>query len=163
MIRTKIGEANVVEGMSKNKCEAGGEGNGGVIYPAVSTVRDGLLGMALICELMASTKRTVMQCASRWPSYFIVKEKIPVSGDPRDAIARLNGNVSPGGRTALTHGETIDTQDGLKIITADGWVHVRPSNTEPIIRCYAEAATQKRARDLAAMVMELFGDADAIR
>ena len=153
VIRTKIGEANVVEGMMKNKCAAGGEGNGGVIYPAVSTVRDGLLGMALICELMASTQRTVMQCASRWPNYSIVKDKIPVSGDPRKVIALLTegfSRASPEGRPA---GDTIDTQDGLKIITADGWVHVRPSNTEPIIRCYAEALTQKRARDLADMIM----------
>jgi phosphomannomutase len=151
VIRTRIGEANVVEGMQKNKCEAGGEGNGGVIYPAVSTVRDGPLGMALICELMASTKRTVMQCASRWPSYAIVKEKIQVTVDPRRVIARLTERFSVSG---LPAGETVDTQDGLKIITADGWVHVRPSNTEPIIRCYAEARTQKRARDLAVMVMD---------
>jgi phosphomannomutase len=150
VVRTKIGEANVVEGMLKNKCEAGGEGNGGVIYPAVSTVRDGLLGMALICELMASTNRTVMRCASRWPSYAIVKDKIPVRGDPRKVIAALTKDVS---RT-LRAGETIDVQDGLKLVTADGWVHVRPSNTEPIIRCYAEALTRQRARDLADMVLD---------
>ena len=94
-----------------------------------------------------------MQCASRWPNYSIVKDKIPVSGDPRKVIALLTegfSRASPEGRPA---GDTIDTQDGLKIIMTDGWVHVRTSNTEPIIRCYAEALTQKRARDLADMIM----------
>jgi phosphomannomutase len=145
VIRTKIGEANVVEGMQKNGCGSGGEGNGGVIYPAVSTVRDGLLGMALVCELMATTGRTVTQCAARWPSYAIVKDKIPVTGDPRKIIARLTKDFSH---------EKTDIQDGLKIITSNGWVHIRPSNTEPIIRCYAEALTQQRARELADMVMD---------
>jgi len=147
VVRTKIGEANVVEGMMKNGCEAGGEGNGGVIYPAVSTVRDGPLGMALICDLMAETGRTITQCASRWPNYAIVKEKIPVTGDPRAIIARLTADFAGDPQA------TIDVQDGLKIITPDGWVHIRPSNTEPILRCYAEALTDTRARDLAAMVM----------
>jgi phosphomannomutase len=147
VFRTKIGEANVVECMQKNGCEAGGEGNGGVIYPAVSTVRDGLLGLALICGLMAETKRTLTRCASRWPGYSIVKEKIPVSGDPRGIIARLTKEFP---RPLFT----TDVQDGLKIITGDGWVHIRPSNTEPIIRCYAEARTEIRARELAEMIMK---------
>ncbi len=144
VIRSKIGEANVVEAMKKNNCDVGGEGNGGVIFPAVSTVRDGLLGLALICELCATTGKAIMQLASQWPTYAIVKDKIPVSIDPKIVIAKL---------TDLFSHESIDVQDGLKIITDNGWVHIRPSNTEPIIRCYAEALTQSRARELADMVM----------
>ena len=145
VVRTKIGEANVVEAMTANGCAAGGEGNGGVIYPAVSTVRDGLAAMALILELMAVRGKPVGVLAARWPSYSIVKEKMPCKGNPADIIAALAG---------LFENETIDVQDGLKIIRSYGWVHVRPSNTEPIIRCYAEAATEKQARELAQMVME---------
>jgi phosphomannomutase len=145
VVRSKIGEANVVEAMAKSGCAAGGEGNGGVIYPAVATVRDGLTGMALILELMAARGKPVSQLAARWPSYSIVKEKIPCAGNPAGVVAAL---------ADLFRHETIDLQDGLKIIRPYGWVHVRPSNTEPIIRCYAEAVTEKQAAELARMVME---------
>ncbi len=144
VIRAKIGEANVVEAMAAHGCTAGGEGNGGVIYPAVSTVRDGLAGMALILELMARRRKPITQLASRWPGYYIVKEKIPCSGDPAALLSALADRFK---------GEIIDRQDGLKIIRAYGWVHVRPSNTEPIIRCYAEAVTRQQAAELANMVM----------
>jgi phosphomannomutase len=146
VIRTKIGEANVVEAMAANGCAVGGEGNGGVIYPAVSTVRDGLAAMALILELMAVRNKPAGALAARWPSYFIVKEKIPCGGNnPAALIAGLAGQFK---------GETTDIQDGFKIIRSYGWVHVRPSNTEPIVRCYAEAITEIQARDLARMVAE---------
>ncbi|HUI93637.1 MAG TPA: phosphoglucosamine mutase [Chitinivibrionales bacterium] len=145
VFRTKIGEANVVEAMAANGCAIGGEGNGGVIYPAVSTVRDGLTAMALILELMAKRKKPVTALAARWPSYSIVKEKIPCGSNPGDVIAALAGRFA---------NETIDTQDGLKIIRSNGWVHVRPSNTEPIVRCIAEAPTEQQARALARMMME---------
>jgi phosphomannomutase len=145
VVRAKIGEANVVEAMAANGCGVGGEGNGGVIYPAISTVRDGLAAMALILELMAVRGTPVSALASRWPSYSIVKEKIPCAGNPGNVIAALASEFAD---------ETIDVQDGLKIIRGYGWVHVRPSNTEPIVRCYAEAKTEQQARDLARMVME---------
>ncbi|HMD69013.1 MAG TPA: hypothetical protein VKF42_09070, partial [Chitinivibrionales bacterium] len=147
VIRTRIGEANVVEAMAENGCAAGGEGNGGVIYPRVSTVRDGLCGMALILELMALRRAPLTRLAASWPSYYIVKEKIPCAADPRSAIAALEKAFS---------NETVDTQDGLKILRDYGWVHVRPSNTEPIIRCYAEAKTREQAQELAALVMSKF-------
>ncbi len=143
--RTKIGEANVVEGMQKNGCAIGGEGNGGVIYPEISTVRDGLAAIALIIELMAKTEKKLTQLASEWPAYSIVKEKISCEGvDPTQIINRLTQNFED---------EKTDLTDGLKIIRGYGWVHLRPSNTEPIIRCYAEAKTQQLARELADMVM----------
>jgi phosphomannomutase len=145
VVRTKIGEANVVEAMAANGCAVGGEGNGGVIYPAISTVRDGLAAMALVLELMALRGKPVSALAARWPGYFIVKEKIPCGENPAAVITTLIGQFKH---------ETIDVQDGLKIIRSYGWVHVRPSNTEPIVRCYAEAVTEKQARELARMVME---------
>ncbi len=144
VIRAKIGEANVVEAMAVNGCRAGGEGNGGVIYPAISTGRDALAGMALILELMARRTKTITQLAARWPSYYIVKEKIPCADNPAALVAALAGQFD---------NETLDLQDGLKIIRTYGWVHLRPSNTEPIIRCYAEAVTQKQATELANMIM----------
>jgi phosphomannomutase len=145
VIRTKIGEANVVDGLLKHGCAIGGEGNGGVIFPAVSIVRDGPAGMALILELMAKTGKTLTRLTSQWPSYPIIKEKISCENkNPQIIIDRLIGSFS---------NEKTDTQDGLKIIRSNGWVHVRPSNTEPIIRCYAEAKTQETARSLIDMIM----------
>jgi phosphoglucosamine mutase len=146
VIRTKIGEANVVEGLLANGCSIGGEGNGGVIYPAISTVRDGLAGIALILELMAKTNKKVMELVQQWPSYPLVKEKIPCeNNNPNDIIQKL---------TDLFKNETIDVQDGLKIVRDYGWVHIRPSNTEPIIRCYAEAKTIESAHQLVTMVID---------
>ncbi len=145
VIRTKIGEANVVEVMKKNGCIIGGEGNGGVIYPRVSTVRDGLIGMALIIELMAKTGKRLSELISELPVYPIVKQKIPLRNkNGIDIINRL---------TSIFTDETIDTQDGLKIIRDYGWVHIRLSNTEPIIRCYAEAKTEKQAKALIDMII----------
>jgi len=145
VIRTKIGEANVVEALLQNKCVIGGEGNGGVIYPAISIVRDGLTGIALILENIARTSKTLMQLVSQWKQYPIVKDKISCENkNPAQLIASL---------TKEFFGETIDVQDGLKIIRDYGWVHIRPSNTEPILRCYAEAHTEEQARQLVAMIM----------
>jgi len=143
--RTKIGEANVVEAIVERKCPIGGEGNGGVIYPRVSTVRDGLTAMALIIELMAQTGKRVSALTSQWRAYPIVKDRIALDQrSPGSIIDRLSEVFSD---------ETIDCQDGLKIIRPYGWVHIRPSNTEPIMRCYAEAHTSEQARDLADMIM----------
>ena len=144
VIRTKIGEANVVEGMMRHKCAVGGEGNGGLIYPAISWARDGLAALAVIVELMAKTKKKLSGLAAQWPHYAIVKEKIPIGGlDPAAAIAALAEKFSH---------EATDRLEGLKIIRESGWVHVRASNTEPIMRCYAEARTPEAARELADMV-----------
>ncbi|MCL2688518.1 MAG: phosphoglucosamine mutase [Chitinispirillia bacterium] len=147
VFRTKIGEANVVEGMKKNGCAAAGEGNGGVIYPAISTVRDGLAGLALILEEMARSGKKLFELASQWPTYAIVKDKISCEGiDPPALIEKLDAHFA---------NEKKDKTDGLKIIRDYGWVHLRASNTEPIIRCYAEAKSENQARELADMVLEV--------
>ncbi|MBD3391255.1 MAG: phosphoglucosamine mutase [Chitinivibrionales bacterium] len=147
LFRTKIGEANVVQAMREHDCGIGGEGNGGVIYPRVSTVRDGPVALALILERMAKEKKKLTALAGEWNQYPIVKKKIPL-GDTNaaDTIARLAETFG---------GEQIDMQDGIKLIRDYGWVHVRPSNTEPILRCYAEAKTPAQAGELADMMMDL--------
>lgn len=145
VIRTKIGEANVVAGMLLNACPVGGEGNGGVIYPAISTVRDGLAGMGIIIEHMAATGKKLTELTARWPTYAIVKEKIELGGQNAGAVIEK--------LAAAFADETTDRQDGLKIIRHNGWVHLRPSNTEPILRCYAEARTDSEARALTDLVM----------
>lgn len=145
VVRSKIGEANVVAAMEEHHCAVGGEGNGGVIYPPVVAARDGLMGMALIVELMAKTGMRLTGCAAAWPTYAIVKNKIPCrTTDPAALINRL---------TAVFSHEKHNLTDGLKIIRDYGWVHLRASNTEPIIRCYAEAKTIAQAEELAHMVM----------
>jgi len=145
VIRTKIGEANVVKGMEDNGCRAGGEGNGGVIYPRISCGRDGLAGLAIILEEMAKTGKKLYQLASQWPVYHIVKDKISCDGiDPAALIGKLSQHFV---------NENMDLTDGLKIIREDGWVHLRASNTEPIIRCYAEAKSAEIARQLADMML----------
>ncbi|MCL2182871.1 MAG: phosphoglucosamine mutase [Chitinispirillia bacterium] len=145
VVRTKIGEANVVKGMEDNGCRAGGEGNGGVIFPRISWCRDGLAGLALILEEMAKTGQKLYQLASRWPHYHIVKDKISCDGiNPAALIEKLDQRFA---------GENKDLTDGLKIIRDDGWVHLRASNTEPIIRCYAEAKSPEAARQLADMML----------
>jgi phosphomannomutase len=145
--RTRIGEANVVTGMLAHNCAYGGEGNGGVIFPAVSTVRDGLTGIALILESMALSGRKLTALAGAWNSYPIVKEKIALDGlNPDRLIEALAKQFAA---------DTLDRQDGLKITRKDGWVHLRPSNTEPIMRCFAEARTAAQARKLADEVMNV--------
>jgi len=147
VIRTKIGEAHVVEGMRANRCIAGGEGNGGVIHPAVCMARDGLTGIALIIEEMAKTGKKLYELATDWPVYHIVKEKIQCTDqNPSVLINKLSETFA---------NEKTDKTDGLKIIRDYGWVHLRPSNTEPIIRCYAEAKSMEQAKELANMVLKL--------
>ena len=145
VFRSKIGEANVVEMMEKQSCSYGGEGNGGVIFPEISSARDGLAGLALILELMAHKGKPLSKIASEWPKYSIVKEKIPCEGDPAVLIKKLDEIFSVEKKNML---------DGLKIIRDYGWVHLRPSNTEPIVRCYAEAHTPEQSKELAKMVMD---------
>jgi len=118
-----------------------------VIYPAVCMARDGLTGLAVILEEMARTGKKLYELAMDWPVYYIVKEKIPCEAvDPVALMDKLG---------VVFANEKTDTTDGLKIIRDYGWVHLRPSNTEPIIRCYAEAKSVEQARELADMVLVL--------
>lgn len=146
VFRTRIGEANVVQGMVEHGCIGGGEGNGGVIYPPISTVRDGLGALGLIIELMAQRKLPLSKLAAQWPQYAIVKDKVQLGSlDPAMVLQEL---------ARMHASESIDTQDGLKIIGTSSWVHIRPSNTEPILRCIAEAPSLEEAQQLARQILD---------
>jgi len=136
---TTIGESNVTQGIRHHNAIIGGEGNGGVIYPKVGWGRDSLVGMVLALKHLTHTQKKVSEIVSTYPNYVMVRDKFEVRS--RNEIDLFLENVKETFRN-----EKIDTQDGIKIMFDTGWVHTRPSNTEPIIRIFAEALTQEKAR-----------------
>jgi phosphomannomutase len=134
---TKIGEVNVTDAMQQHRAVIGGEGNGGVIYPRINFARDSLVGIALVLHLLAETGKSVTELLADIPRYTIVKERMTC---PSDRIAGVL-------RTVRLEYE-MDTRDGVKVIMPDGWLLVRGSNTEPIVRVVAEAKNEERAREL---------------
>ncbi|MGD9346474.1 MAG: phosphoglucosamine mutase [Candidatus Aminicenantes bacterium] len=145
LIRTKIGEINVVDEILHTKAVIGGEGNGGVIFPSVHLCRDSFTAMGLTLEYMAVTGKTISQLRADIPFYTMLKDSIP--GSPEDAQRMIRKLKK---KYAETDGLSI--LDGLKIDFSDHWVHIRPSNTEPIIRILVEARNQLKAEE----VMSLF-------
>ncbi|MCK4931437.1 MAG: phosphoglucosamine mutase [Candidatus Aminicenantes bacterium] len=141
LIRTKIGEINVVEEILNTKAPIGGEGNGGVILPAIHPCRDSFTAMGLTLEHMACTGKTISQLRQKIPSYVMLKDKI--NGSPEEAYRIIRQLKKKYGES-----EDISTLDGLKINFADHWVHIRPSNTEPIIRILVEAKSQRKAEEV---------------
>ncbi len=137
-----VGEVNVVTKMKETGAVIGGEGNGGVIYPESHYGRDALVGVALFLTLLAKSGKTVSQLKKGYPAYSISKNKIELTPDI-DVDALL---VAVKEKFA---GEQITDIDGVKIDFADCWVHLRKSNTEPIIRIYSEASTIEKADELA--------------
>ncbi len=144
--RTRVGEINVVEKMLECGAPIGGEGTGGVIAPAVNPCRDSFVGMAFILEALAREACTLGELRRRLPAYVLVREKI--SCRPRD--------VAPALRLLryLYRQEKIDLTDGVKVLWPDRWLHVRGSNTEPIMRLTAEARTEAEALGLIHGVLE---------
>ena len=140
VLRTPVGEANVVQAMQREGCILGGEGNGGVIYPPVCLIRDSLTAMAFTLELLAVRGRPLDAIVDSLPRYAIVKDKLDARPDLLDRLPALMEAAFPGQR--------VDRQDGLRIDLPDGWVHIRPSNTEPIIRIIAEAPDEPAAKGL---------------
>ena len=137
-----VGEVNVVELMKKNKAIIGGEGNGGIIYPELHHGRDSLVGVALFLSLLAEKKMTVGELRKTYPSYFMSKKKIQLTpGLDVDGILKT--------MEERYSNENITTIDGVKIDFPENWVHLRKSNTEPIIRIYTEAKSQDEADGLA--------------
>ncbi|MDB5307747.1 MAG: algC [Gemmataceae bacterium] len=138
--RAAVGEANVVGRMREVGAVIGGEGNGGVIDPRVGWVRDPFVGMALILSLMAEEGKSFSQLVAELPRYAMLKTKYTVSRDQLpsalDALER---------RWPDAH---VDRTDGLRLDGADWWLHVRGSNTEPVVRVIAEAPTEEQARQL---------------
>ncbi|MDR1877535.1 MAG: phosphoglucosamine mutase [Flavobacteriaceae bacterium] len=142
-----VGEVNVVAKMKEIKAKIGGEGNGGIIYPELHYGRDSLVGIALFLTWLAKKRISCKQLRESYPSYFMGKKKIDLeSGINTDLILeKLTGKYK---------NENITTIDGLKIDFTDNWVHLRKSNTEPIIRIYTEAPTQAEADQLADRFIE---------
>ncbi|WP_298759617.1 phosphoglucosamine mutase [uncultured Psychroserpens sp.] len=137
-----VGEVNVVNLMKKNNAIIGGEGNGGIIYPELHYGRDALVGVALFLSLLAEGNSSVSELRASYPNYFMSKKKIQLTPE-----LDVDGLL----RTMETKyaNENLTTIDGVKIDFANSWVHLRKSNTEPIIRIYTEAPTQQEAHDLA--------------
>jgi len=142
-----VGEVNVVELMKKNNAIIGGEGNGGIIYPASHYGRDSMVGVALFLTHLANKKMSVSALRASYPEYYMSKNKIELTPQI-DVDAILIGMADK------YKNEEINTIDGVKIDFAENWVHLRKSNTEPIIRIYTEAATQQLADDLALRIID---------
>ncbi len=142
VIRTPVGEIHVARRMQKENAIIGGEGNGGVILPESHLGRDSLVGSGLILSLMARTGASIREIADDLPRYHMVKDKLTVGdanpGEILNALATRFAGLSP------------DLQDGVKISWKDRWVHFRASNTEPIIRIFAEGPTEQVASSLVA-------------
>lgn len=140
-----VGEVNVVEQMKRSNAIIGGEGNGGVIYPELHYGRDALVGVALFLTLLAKSGKKVSELKATYPAYEISKNKVELKyGMDVDAILEaVKSKYS---------NEKITDIDGVKIDFADSWVHLRKSNTEPIIRIYSEASTMEKANALAESV-----------
>ncbi|MBU3822981.1 phosphoglucosamine mutase [Flavobacteriaceae bacterium XHP0103] len=137
-----VGEVNVVSLMKKNKVVIGGEGNGGIIYPASHYGRDALVGIALFLSLLADRNMSVSELRKTYPSYFMSKKKIELTpGLDVDGILKTI--------ESRYKNEQLTTIDGVKIDFPESWVHLRKSNTEPIIRIYTEAKSQQEADALA--------------
>lgn len=136
-----VGEVNVTIKMKETGAVIGGEGNGGVIYPEAHYGRDALVGVALFLTLLAKSGKKVSELKATYPAYEIVKDKVTLTPDI-DVDAVLDAVK------AEYNGEQITDIDGVKIDFADSWVHLRKSNTEPIIRVIAEASTAEAAKAL---------------
>ena len=137
-----VGEVNVVNLMKKNNAIIGGEGNGGIIYPELHYGRDALVGVALFLSLLAEKKMNVSDLRASYPNYFMSKKKIQLtpSLDVDGILRTMESKYS---------NENLTTIDGVKIDFSESWVHLRKSNTEPIIRIYTEAPSQNEADALA--------------
>jgi len=136
-IRTKVGEANVVEGIIRHRATIGGEGNGGVIYPGINCARDSLAGIALILSLLAERNKTVSEIVKDYPVFTIRKEKMEFKGDLSTKLKEIE-KCFPA---------KIDERDGLRLEWEEKgkkiWLHIRTSNTEPVIRIIGESEDEK--------------------
>jgi phosphomannomutase len=142
VVRAPVGEANVARAIRDEGAIIGGEGNGGVMFPALHIGRDAPLGVALILHLLATSKVSVSGIVADAPQYTIVKAKAPRGSELRPLYDRLRAQFPDA---------AADERDGLRLSWPDRWLHVRPSGTEPIVRLIAEARTLAAAEQLVAM------------
>jgi len=150
LVRTPVGEAHVARKIVELDCPIGGEGNGGVMYPALHVGRDAPVAAALALELVARTDKRVSELVSASPRYAIVKAKVERGAALEPVYRQLKAGFPDA---------EIDEQDGLRLGWRDRWLHVRPSNTEPIIRLIAEAPTAEQAQRLVDQGRRLCGGA----
>ncbi len=140
VIRSAVGEANVVTAMREHHCVIGGEGNGGVIDPRVVHIRDSLISMALVLQLLSESDQPLSRIVDGLPRYEMIKQKMPMSRDRiQEFLEAAKADASDG---------TVNDCDGVRIDWPAGWALVRASNTEPIVRISAEAATRTDAESL---------------
>lgn len=140
VIRTAVGEANVAAVMLEHTCIIGGEGNGGVIDLRVGPIRDNLVGIALVLQLMAETGKTVGQLAGEITSYYMRKEKFAAEQAQARQILDL-------AKKTFTDAK-LDTTDGCRFDFDDGWLHLRASNTEHVMRVIVEAKNRSIAQNI---------------
>ncbi len=138
VVRTAVGEANVANAMLEHNCIIGGEGNGGVIDLRVSPVRDSLVGIVLILQLMAETGKTVSQLVNEIGGYYMSKDKVAADRTQAQQIIDL-------AKETFTNAK-LNTTDGCRFDFEDGWLHLRPSNTEPVMRIIVEVTDQRTAQ-----------------
>ncbi len=143
-----VGEVNVIEEMKKRNAVIGGEGNGGVIYPELHYGRDALVGIALFLSHIAKSGLKCSALRKTYPQYVIAKKKLAL--DPGKEFSKITDRVK-----SYFHGHLTDDRDGLWIEDKNGWVQIRKSNTEPIMRIYAEGRTITEAEELANTVIEI--------
>jgi phosphomannomutase len=143
-----VGEVNVVEEMKKRKAVIGGEGNGGVIYPELHYGRDAIAGIALFLSHLAKSGIKCSELRKTYPDYYIAKKKLELQEDVD--FSRILDNV----RSQYGDHE-IDERDGMRIEHSNGWVQIRKSNTEPVMRIYAEGRTAEEAENLADAVISI--------
>jgi len=145
-----VGEVNVVNRMKEVNAVIGGEGNGGIIVPDLHYGRDALIGIALFLTHLAQSKKTIKQLRNTYPDYFISKNKITLENgiNVKDIFKKIKEKYK---------NQPINTEDGLKIEFDNDWVHLRTSNTEPIIRIYAESNFETTAENIARRLMQDIG------
>jgi phosphomannomutase len=147
VIRTPVGEANVAAAMLEHNCIIGGEGNGGVIDLRVSPIRDSLVAIALVLQLLAETERSVSELVGEITRYYMIKEKFQADGSAAQQILSAAKEAFAEAR--------VDMSDGCRFDFEDGWLHVRSSNTEPVMRVMAEARDESIARKYVDEVLSL--------
>lgn len=149
-----VGEVNVVAKMKETNAIIGGEGNGGIIFPEIHAGRDALVGVAIFLTLLAKSGKATSELRATYPSYFMSKNKIEFGADidPQNILNEVKNIYSK------KEGVEISTVDGVKIDFENGWVHLRKSNTEAIVRIYSEAKSMAEAENLADLMKTVVRD-----
>jgi len=153
VIRTAVGEANVAAAMLENNCLIGGEGNGGVIDLRIGPVRDSLVGIVLTLQLVSDTGKTISELGDGIPGYYMIKEKFPANESQlQEILCAANKEFS--------NANNIDKTDGCRFDFEEGWIHLRASNTEPVMRVIIEAKDRQAAEKYLDKIKQIHSRAD---